>query len=234
MSQPPQDPSQYPDPAQPPYGQGQYGQPQQPGQAYPQQGYPQAYPQQGYPQPGQGQPGYGQPTDPYGQPAQAWGQPYSAQPAQQYPSDPYGQAAAPYGQAPYQALHTTTPTTAKRSGTLGISGFAVVLLAALAGAWASWGLGRAMGEMMGPYLDQLDAGFDPSVLPQSELVALGGTAMPIVLVSLVGLVGWVVSIVATARNSARPLAIVGIVLGVLAPVAMYFVMVAGAVSVLTP
>jgi hypothetical protein len=240
MSQPPQGPYQYNDPTP---GAPQYGQPQ---------GDPYAQPATNQPTPAQpawGQaPGdpYAQPTtpaqpawgqaagDPYaqpaaqptwGQPAQPWGQPYNGQPGQAYQGDPHGQAPYPpaaYGQSGYsQPLHAAPA--GKKSGTLGVIGFAVVLLAAIGGSWASYGVGASFGALLLDYgLSPANAStFDPSDIPNSQLTALGGMVLPIILISFVGLIGWVVSIVATARNSARPLAIVGIVLGVLAPVAMY-------------
>jgi hypothetical protein len=178
------------------------------------------------------QPPYGQPTPP----ASGWNQgPYSGTPGQPYPGAagqaPYPGAPAPqpYGYPPaYQA-----PVVAKPRGKgLGIAGFAMVLIGAAVGIWGSWLFGTAFGDLIlrtGIPLEQLDR-IDPSMLPDAELAAIGVAIMPALVASLIGLVGWILCIVATVKGSARPLAIVGIVLGVLAPIAEYLTAVAGMVN----
>lgn len=193
-------------------------------------------------QPSQGQnpyqPPQGQPQQPYGQPQQpapGWGQaPYPGAPGQvPYPGtagQPSGQPGAPYGTPPYYQVPVAAAP--KRGKGLGITGFAMVLIGAAVGVWGSWMFGSALGEMfvrLGIPLTELE-NLDPTILPDSELAAIGVVMMPALVASLVGLVGWILCIVATVKNSARPLAVVGIVLGVFAPVAEYFALVAGMVS----
>lgn len=179
---------------------------------------------------------YGQPQQPYGQPQQpapGWSQaPYPGAPGQvPYPGAP-GQPPGPRPGAPYGApQYYQVPVAAKprRGKGLGITGFVMVLIGAAVGVWGSWMFGSALGDMfvrLGIPLSELE-NFDPTILPDSELAAIGVVMMPALVASLVGFVGWILCIVATVRGSARPLAIVGIVLGVLAPIAEYFALVAG-------
>lgn len=204
MSQPPQGQNPYQRP---------YGQPQQPTPGWNQAPYPGAPGQAPYP----------------GNPGQA---PYPANPGQgqaPYPGAPgqYPQPGAPYGTPPYYQVPVAAKP--KRGKALGITGFLMVLIGAAVGVWGSWMFGSAAGEMfvrLGVPLTQLE-NFDPTVLPDSELAAIGVVMMPALVASLVGIVGWILCIVATVKDSARPLAIIGIVLGVLAPIAEYFALAAG-------
>ncbi len=182
-------------------------------------------------QPPQGQNPYQQP---YGQPQQpppGWPQaPHPGTPGRTpYPGAPgqYPQPGSPYGTPQYYQV--PVPPKPRRGKGLGIAGFLMVLIGAAVGVWGSWMFGSAAGEMfarLGIPLTQLE-NFDPTVLPDSELAAISIIMMPALVASLVGIVGWILCIVATVKGSARPLAIVGIVLGVLAPVAEYLALVAG-------
>lgn len=215
MSQPPQGTSS----DQPP--QGQPTPPSQPAPPY----RPPAQPYGGQPVQPYGQPAqpYGQPTQPYGQPAQPYGQPpqgwnqgpYAGQPAYGYP--PAYQAAAPQ------------PLPSKR---LGIIGFAIVAVATVVALWGAWMAGVAFGELMLRNNVPITGSpqFDPTIFSEADLAAFTAAAMPALFASLVGIVGWVICIIATVKRSARPLAITGIVLGVVAPIAEYFVMAMGLVS----
>ncbi|MCW5951878.1 MAG: hypothetical protein KIT69_06440 [Propionibacteriaceae bacterium] len=192
--------------SQPPQGQNPYqrpyGQPQQPAPGWNQAPYPGAPGQAPHP----------------GAPGQA---PYPGAPA------PYPQPGVPYGAPQYYQV--PVPAKPKRGKGLGIAGFLMVLIGAGVGVWGSWMFGSAAGEMfvrLGIPLAQLE-NFDPTSLPDSELAAISIVMMPALVASLVGIVGWILCIVATVRGSARPLAIIGIVLGVLAPIAEYFAMAAG-------
>lgn len=193
--------------SQPPQGQNPYQQP---------------YGQPQQPAPGWNQGAYGAPGQgPYpGSPGQA---PYSGAPGQ--PPNP--RPGTPYGTPPYYQVPVAAQP--KRGKGLGITGFVMVLLGAAVGVWGSWMFGSAAAEMfvrLGIPLSELE-NFDPTILPDSELAAIGVVMMPALVASLVGFVGWILCIVATVKDSARPLAIVGIVLGVLAPIAEYFALVAG-------
>lgn len=100
----------------------------------------------------------------------------------------------------------------------------MVLVGAAAGGWGAWMLGDAFVRLiirLGIPPQQWEH-LTPSDIPDADLSALGVSAMPALVACLVGIVGWILCIVATAKGSARPLAIIGIVLGVLAPIALYF------------
>lgn len=208
MSQPPQGPNPY----QAPQGQGQQPAPTWNQQAYPggpgqppQPGAPVPYPQAGVP-----------------------GQPYPGAPGQPYPGVP-GQYPGYGGPQYYQV---PVPPKPKRGKGLGIAGLVMVLIGAGVGIWGAWMFGEAAGEMfvrLGIPLTQLEQ-FDPEMLPDAELTAISIVMMPALVASLVGFVGWIMCIVATIRGNARPLAIVGIVLGVIAPIVQYFAMAGGLAS----
>ena len=162
---------------------------------YPQDQYrPQGqFPQQGqYPQPGQsGYPGQN-PTGP------GWSQ----------QQQPYGPGYGGYAAVP-----------AERSSMLGIIGLVVVLLAMGALIAAAWSFGSGLTVFI---LDLAATGVprseselmnDPRIIAYAESV--GGTVVGLLLSGLVGLVGWIISIVATATRRGRVPGIIGIVLGVL-------------------
>lgn len=177
-------------------------------------------------QPPQGQNPYQQPYGQPQQPASGWAQaPYPGTPGQQ--PGAYPRPGVPYGTAPYYQV--PVPPKPKRGRGLGIAGFLMVLIGAAVGVWGSWMFGSAFGELfvqLGIPLTQLE-NFDPSVIPDSELAAISIVMLPALVASLVGIVGWILCIVATVTGSTRPLAIIGIVLGVLAPVAEYIALAAG-------
>ncbi|MCC2592881.1 hypothetical protein LKO27_05570 [Tessaracoccus sp. OS52] len=161
---------------------------------------------------------YGQPS-PYGQPTQ-----YGQQPT--YPQQaPYGQPAQYPGQAPYGAygpngLYDEAPV--ERSGTLGVVGLVIVIVAAVALLICSWLLGQALSDLF------LAIGQDPTAINSEELARdprfqefanqASGQWLIASLAVVGGLVGWIMSIVATATRRGRGFGIMGIVLGVLAPV----------------
>jgi hypothetical protein len=207
---------QPPQPATQPYGQPQpatqpYGQPQQGAQPY---GQP---PQQGtqpYGQPPQTQP-YGQPpqTQPYGQPPQQ-AQPYSY-PSQQAPTQPYGQPVQGFAPTPSHA-YGATAAPVKRSPLLGIIALAIVVIS---GFVLSFYLYK-VGVVIGPYA--VNGSVDTTTQPQlmqdvanqlgGLLPTLGGASI------FVGLVGWILGIVATATKRGRAAGIFTIILGILAPI----------------
>lgn len=162
-------------------------------------------------QPPQGQYPYQQP---YGQPQQ----PYPGAPGQPPYQGAPGQP--PYG---YQSQYQAAPAKPKRGKGLGIAAFALVLIGGAVAAWGSWMAGHAFSDLvlsLNIPMEQWDT-IDPSMIPDSDLSALGITFMPALVAALIGIVGWIACIVATVIGSARPVAIIGIVLGVLAPVAAY-------------
>lgn len=211
--------------AQPAYGQqAPYGTPAQPAYGQPQAPY-------GTP----GQPPYGQPQQtPYGAPGQApYGQPQQA---------PYGQpgygpqpprAAQPYpGSSPTAHYGAAAQVPSKRKATLGIVGLVMVVLATIVLFVSAAQLADGFATLIKvvPSLDvtsQADiqewlsspAG-QPYLMTLMGPFILGGVA------SLVGLAGWIISIVAAARNAGRGWGIAGIIGGILAPIAGYLVLVA--------
>lgn len=172
---------------------------------------------------------YGHPTPPPGQ------QPCPQQPqAQQYP---YVQQPSPgqqpsYGQQYLYAQQYPSdggympPEPQPRSPLLGIIGCAVVLLAGIAILVASWHGGHVFGRLL-----QANGGNADNVqdlqdrLPQYYQPFLRSMQLASLFGSL-GFAGWVACIVATVRRSARPLAVTGIVVGVLVVLASLGVFVA--------
>ena len=187
-----------------------YGQTPPPGQPY---GFPpQQAPNQPYGQPQQAPNPYGQANQPYGQqPPQAPTQPYGQQPPQA-PNQPYGQ--------PQQGFIPTSPTgaygtpPAKRSPILGIIALAVVVICAVVLSMYLWQVGGIAGQVA------VNGTIDTS--NQAELQALilsqlGGWSAIGGLSGFLGLVGWIIGIVAVATKRGRAFGVVTIILGVLAP-----------------
>lgn len=179
-----------------------YGQPPSPGQdPSPYAQSPFGGPQQ--PQAPTGEP-FGQPPaqGPYGQPPQ----PYATQPTP-YPGSPqpYGPASA-YGGAPY------APAVApKAPPTLAVIGFALLVVGTIGGLYFGYQLSSVFVQLLVSYNGDIE------FISQTDQTALDMASFPVAAFSLIGIAGWVLSIVATAKKSLRPLAITGIVLGVLAP-----------------
>lgn len=195
------------------YGQQGYGQQGYPQQGYDQQGYPQqGYGQQGYPQQGYGQQGYGQ----QGYPQHGYPQQY-AQQGYGYPQQGYAQGGWPEEPAP----STSSPMLGRIA--LGIVAAMTVLIAVV-----GWQFGAAFGNLI------LDIGVDaastmspndPAV--EQFAVDMSGWTLAGMVASFGGLAGWIMAIVAFVRRSARPLALFGIILGVLAPIVAFILMVLG-------
>lgn len=187
----PQDPYGQQDASGQQYAQGGYGQQGAPGQQYPQGQYGQQYqqPQQ-----------YGQPQDQYSQQSQQqWAQ---GQPV-------YG---APYGYG-----YAAPP--APRSSVMGILGLGIVVLSLIALIVGLWTFGQGLGQFFlaaansGTIMDEQQLMNDP--LTQQYIESATGTVLMVVLASLAGLAGWIVSIVATVQRRGRAFGIGGIVVGVL-------------------
>lgn len=186
------------------------------------------------------------PQNPWGQqpgpsaPRPAQPDPYPQQQAypQQQPSYPQHQYGTGYGVQAGQPYAITLTPDAKplRKSTLGVVAFAIVAVATLAITFVAVRIGQAYGQALAavgantsmsqaeltaalsspaayPYLDQM-----------SQMLPFAGV------VSLVGLGGWIASIVATARATGRPWGITGIVLGVVAPIAAIIMMISIAVT----
>ena len=167
---------------------------------------------------GQPGPGYSSgPSTPYGQQPSAPGQVPAGygQPLPSYPT-----YAAPYGQPQMQGV--------VRPATTGIVGLSLVVLGTiLATVFMLQGLGHFVDFAV--YAEEnaiyegtvaYDQAMDRFVLDNLS------TWMWVGFMSLIGLAGWIVCIVAMARNAGRGYGIGGLVLGILAPIVLPFVAVA--------
>lgn len=163
------------------------------------QGHGQQQPQ-GYP--GQAAPGYGQ---------QGYSQQNHAQ--QNYAQQaPYGG----YGGGMYQQAGPE-----ERPGTLGLVAMSVVVIAGVVLAVVAWMMGQQIGELFAT------TNLDPEAVDPDELandprfrewITRAGVQWNIVTFSVLGgIVGWVLSIVATATRRGRSFGIVGIIVGIAAP-----------------
>ncbi len=119
-----------------------------------------------------------------------------------------------------------TPTVARKSPILGIIGMGIVVVAAVIFFILSLGFYNTVFEIWGP---ELLSGADPSSLTREmieEMSARGaGPIAGMMGISVVGIIGWVLSIVATVQNKGRIFGIIGIVAGIIAP--FLFVIAAG-------
>lgn len=213
-------------PSRPQFGQGpreqtpSFGQQWQPGpsdQSNPERQYPQVGndPQQGH---------YAQNPRPSQYPGTQSGQ-YEQGPRWNHQGQPlYGAPRAPYTRAPE-----------KRSSVLGAVGLVLVVVATVLLTILSWMLAQGFANTVLDAFRNLEGFEDPEALEQNldqllrepRFLAYMQTAssliVGIIISCLVGLAGWITSIVATAQNRGRVLGVVGIVLGVLAvPVAYFF------------
>ncbi len=153
-----------------------------------------------------------------------------------YPSAPGYPESSSYPAAPaYPSGPMPTygaPVPAKKSPVLGIIGLAVVVVAAVIFYILSFNLYATIFQSI-PY-DQLASGSIDTVemlenLPQSAIDQIGGTTAGLFGISIVGIVGWVLSIVATVQNKGRVFGIIGIVAGVIAPF-LFFVAASAAIG----
>ncbi|MGO1383948.1 MAG: DUF4064 domain-containing protein [Arachnia sp.] len=150
----------------------------------------------------------------------AYGKQQSAQSWQQ--NQPYEQGNQGQQFAAHQQAWSHQPPPGAlppRSRALGISGLVVVVLAAVALAGAAWAFGTGLAEY---FLDLAGTGFprDPDMLvndPRTIAYAEGAAGVFVAgfLAGVVGLIGWIISIVATATRRGRTFGIVGIIVGIL-------------------
>ncbi len=227
---PPQQPATQPygqQPSSPPSGQPQpYGQPQPATPSYGQQpssppsGQPQPYGQPQPTSPPYGQqfttPAYGQPQR-YGQP-----QPYGGYPAQQAPGQAYGQPVQGFAPTPMEA-YGAAPAPAKRSSALGALSLALVVICGVVLGGSLWHIGTVVGQLI--VSGSIDA-TNQTELQQAVLSQLGGIWTFLVDGSgLLGFIGWILGIVAVATKRGRGLGVVTIILGVLAPIIAFVLMI---------
>lgn len=210
---------------QPPYGNQNPYASQDPYGQNPYAGAPSPY---GAPAPTQAPYGAQQPN-PYGAP-----NPYAAQ----NPNSGYGQPVAPnpYAYAPAAAGAGAVP--ARRSSLLGIIALVVVAVCGVAGIALSYQFGHAYAlvaaqlgiSTQGPTPSTAELQNDPRFA--AFVTTQMGVIQGIMAVCVAGLVGWVLAIVATATRRGRAFGIIGIILGIAAPIGMFVAMVMAIASVL--
>lgn len=181
-----------------------------------------------YNQPQGGPPsGYGQ--QPQGYPQQPQG--YSQQP-QGYGQQPQ----APYGQQPSYGNYGTSGmyqggAPEERPATMGLIAMAVVVISAIVLWVVSWMIGQDIGDLF------VTTGLDPETMdpdvlardPEFQAWMTRAQALwtAVTLSVLAGIVGWILSIVAAASRRGRGFGVVGIIVGVLAPLIAFGLFFAG-------
>ena len=235
--QQPPTPSYGQQPETQPYGQQPETQPygqQPPTPSYGQQptispsGQPQPYGQTQPTTPSYGQqfttPSYGPPQQ-YGQP-----QPYGGYPTQQAPGQAYGQPVQGFAPTAMEA-YGAAPAPAKRSSVLGALSLALVVICGVVLGGSLWHIGTVVGQLIA------GGSIDPSnqtELQQAVLSQLGGIWTLLVDGSgLLGFIGWILGIVAVATRRGRGLGVVTIILGVLAPIVAFVLMIVALAPYLT-
>jgi len=109
------------------------------------------------------------------------------------------------------------PAAEQKSGVLGIVGFGVVLVAGIIFFIFSMSLYNAFFNIFGTAWIGTGMTPDTSNLTPEQASQIMGPVVGMIAATVIGIAGWVVSIVATAQNKGRVFGIIGIVLGVLAP-----------------
>jgi hypothetical protein len=132
-----------------------------------------------------------------------------------------------------QPYYADAAAPAKKSK-LGLIGLIIVAVGAIAGCFATWSFGAVYAQVL-EYLVNSGAvisggQIDVNSLPLEVQEYFGTYGMLYLTISfiasLVGIVGFVISIIAAVQNKGRPQGIVGIILGVLAPILMFVVFMA--------
>jgi len=104
----------------------------------------------------------------------------------------------------------------KKSPVLGILGFAMVVICGIVFFACTYAFFNATFDVLGTaWID--DGTFDTSTLTDSQLSAISPSMIGLMLSSAIGLAGLIISIVAAVQNKARVIAVIGIILGVIAP-----------------
>jgi len=133
----------------------------------------------------------------------------------------------PAGSAP---AYGTPP--AKKSPVLAIVGLALIVIAAVIFTYCSYLLYQGIIQVVG--VGALTSGsytIDMSnVDPTALQSAIMGPVVGLGLTALAGIVGFVLSIIATVRKQGRGIGIVGIILGIIAPVVGFIIGAAMALS----
>jgi len=135
-----------------------------------------------------------------------------------YPPAPQYSAPGSYPAAGYPA----EPTPVKKSPVLGYIGLALVVIAAIVFIICCHAIAAAIIAAVGPHplanansQNAANLGYD---LGYNSAAEASGSIMGATACTVIGIAGFVISIVATAQNKGRIFGIIGIILGVLAPV----------------
>jgi len=142
-------------------------------------------------------------------------EPAGAYPAPAYPSEPSYPSAPAYPSTPMSPY--SLPEAQKKSPVLGIVGLGIVVVCTIIYFVFSYSLYNSLFDILGPDWANTGAVPEMSTLTDAQVSAIIGPGVGIAISSLVGMVGLIISIVATAQKKGRGMAIAGIILGVLAP-----------------
>jgi hypothetical protein len=128
-----------------------------------------------------------------------------------------------------QPYYAEAPAIAKPRKTMGIVGMAVVAICAVVGCYSGYAFGFYYAEVVKLIgLTSVAAGD----IPEEYLFEMTGIMAPGIIATLAGIVGFVVSIIAATKNKGRVFAVVGIILGVIAPILMFILTMAPMMSVM--
>lgn len=177
---------------------------------------------------------------PYAPPSPSAQPPYPTQPYTQ-PTYPPVQAPGPYAQPPAAyapGVSPYAPPVPARSPLPGRIGLGIVVLSMVVATVAAWIVGVGYGQLFVQLVEsgRITAGssqLDSQTLQRDPLFQqfVANNTAPITAMSMaswLGIAGWITSIVAVARRTGRTPGIWGIVLGILAPVALIAAMVLAA------
>ena len=111
------------------------------------------------------------------------------------------------------------PVKTAKSPVLGIIGTASAVLCAVIGGVLFYQLYAVMYDTYGPSI--FSGGsviLDPYSLPANAMSTLMGSTVGLLIISVIGIVGWILSIVATATNRGRIFGVIGLIAGIVLPV----------------
>ena len=109
------------------------------------------------------------------------------------------------------------PTVSGRKSKLGIAAFIMMVVATIAGCWSSYAFGSAYAQLAVQYV----AGFDPSIVSEEETLLLGSDLVLGMIATVVAVIALVLGIIAVAKNKGKGFGIITIILGLLAPLAIF-------------
>ena len=122
----------------------------------------------------------------------------------------------------------TLPQPDKKSPILGVVGLGIVVVCGIIFFLCCKALYDAVFDIMGT--SWVDTGVIPdfSNLSPDQMSSIAGTTIGVLVSGVIGLAGFIISIVGTVQNKGRIYGIIGIVLGVLAPFSFYLAMIVSA------